>query len=589
MIPAHWSETTSHDTAPGSGTRTVATTTTPSLCGRRGACKSTEAPVRTARHMLATLVGLSLSLALAPLHAQAAPTSLSLGASRAEFVQSSSAGDRLRALPAPRFTSGRATQRVTLRVDLAHPRQAILGIGSSLTEASAYVLAQLPRATRDSVLAGLFGPTGADFTMTRTHVGACDFTVHGNWSHDDVRGDTALAHFSLAHDTQGFALARDTTYALQSLLHDALARQPALRIIASPWTAPAWMKDNDRFYVQGKGGGHLLSRYQETFARYMAKYVVACESAGVPIWAVTPVNEPLGVGGQWESMEMSAEELRDYIAYHLGPALAPLGVKILQYDQNRGDDAVRYTRAAFGEPACARQVWGSAVHWYDATNSANTGTLDAVHALAPDKPVLHTEGCIDGIGSRTNSPDGRFLGWKNDTWWWSREATDWGWDWAPAADKPRHPRYAPVHRYARDMIDGMNHWLAAWLDWNAVLDSRGGPNHVDNRCAAPVMVDTAALDVYVTPIFDTMAHFSRYIRPGDHVLGSKLTAPGLGADDFRALAVLDAAGEHLTVVALNTSASPIAWAIQVGGRHASVMIPANALQTLRFTLSGTRP
>ena len=524
-----------------------------------------------------------LCLALPPPHARAAaPGSVVLGPAHADFVQSSAAGDRLRALPPLHCSRGRAGERVTVRVDLEHRRQTVLGIGGALTEASAYVLAQLPRTARDSVLAGFFGATGADYTLARTHVGACDFTLHGNYSYDDTRGDTALAHFSIARDEQGDDTARDPHSALLPLRRAALARQPALPIVASPWSAPAWMKDNDAFYVQGHGGGHLEPQYYETFARYMARYVADYAAAGVPIWAVTPENEPLGVGGQWESMEMSPEELRDYITFHLGPALAPTGVKILQYDQNRGDDAVRYSRAALGDAACGRQVYGTAVHWYNTTNSACTATLDAINALAPDKPLLHTEGCIDALGSQTNSPGGRFLGWRNDAWWWSADATDWGWDWAPAADKPLHPRYTPVHRYARDLIDGLNHWLAGWIDWNVVLDSRGGPNHVENRCAAPVMVETATGDVYVTPLFDTIAHFSRYIRPGDRVLGSRVDASTLGADDFRAVAVLDATGEHLVVVALNTSASPLAWGLEVGQRHVSVSIPANALQTLRF-------
>jgi glucosylceramidase len=513
---------------------------------------------------------------------------LALGSERPDFVQSSGAGDRLRALPALQFTDGRASERVQLRVEITKPRQEILGIGSALTEASAYVLAQLPPATRTQVLEGLYGPTGADYTMTRTHIGACDFTLHGNYSYDSVRGDTALAHFTLAPDRQGFALARDSTYALQRLLQDALRLQPSLKIVASPWTAPPWMKDNDKYYEPGPGGGHLLPQYQETFARYTARYVRECKAAGIPIWAVTPENEPLGVGGQWESMEMGAEELRDYIGYHLGPALAPLGVRILQYDQNRGTDAVRYSRAALGDKRCSAYVFGSAVHWYDSTFDPTTPTLDAIHAMAPGKPLLHTEGCIDALGNKTNSPDGHFRGWRNDAWWWSREATDWGWDWAPAKNKPHHPKYVPVNRYARDIIDGMNHWLAGWIDWNAVLDSRGGPNHRSNFCGAPVMVDTAAAEPYVTPIYDVMAHFSRYIRPGDHVLTSSLATPGLAADDLHALAVLDAGGEHLTVVALNTSDAPIAWAIQVGRRHVSVATPANALQTMRFEMREMR-
>ena len=511
-----------------------------------------------------------------------------LGPGRPDCVQSSAAGDRLRPLPSVRFEPGPAPAGIVVRVEPDSLRQRIEGVGGSLTEASAYVLAHLPKTERDSVVASFFGPGGADLTMARTHIGACDFTVAGKYSYDDVAGDDDLAHFSIAHDKAGFPGARDPHYALLPLIQDALARQPALAIVASPWTAPAWMKDNGAFYTQGKSGGGLLPTHYFTFARYVEKYVRAYAAEGVPIWAVTPVNEPLGVGGQWESMEMSPEQLRDYVAGDLGPVLAPTGVRILQYDQNRDAIAVRYAGAMLRDSASARYVWGTALHWYGSTISPCSDVLDAIHDLDPARGLIHTEGCVDALGAKTNSPDGRFAGWNNDAWWWRREATDWGWDWAAPEDKPQHPRYAPVHRYARDLIGGMNHWLSGWIDWNIVLDSRGGPNHVGNWCAAPVMVDLATGDVYYTPLYFTIAHFSRYLRPGDHVVRSAVTAGNPGAGGLQALAVLDKAGRHLTVIVLNESDEPRAFGIEVGGKHAATSIPGNAIQTLRFDADSLR-
>ena len=515
------------------------------------------------------------------------PSFESMGANRPAMVQSSAAGDRLKPLPAPRLQRGRVPDGVTVRVDVGAPRQTIEGIGGALTEASASVLARMPLHRRQQVLDGLFGPTGADLTMARTHIGSCDFTVKGRYSYAEVPGDTALLHFSIAPDEAGFEGALDPTYSTLSLIRDARSRQPGLKIVASPWTAPDWMKDNGKYYDKGVAGGRLKPDHHGVFARYIGRYIKEYAAAGVPIWAVTPLNEPGGVGGQWESMEMSPAELRDYIRDALGPELAGTGVRILQYDHNRDERSLDYCRAVLQDSASARFVWGTAVHWYSTTNSANGHILDAIQAMAPGKPIVHTEGCIDGIGTRTNSPAGRFLGWRNDAWWWQPGATDWGWDWAAPEEKPMHPKYVPMHRYARDLIDGLNHGFVGWIDWNLVLDERGGPNHVDNRCGAPFMVDVATDDIHATPILYAIAHVSRYVRPGDRVVASTLSAPDLGPDDFHATAVLSADGHTLTVVALNTSSAAIPYHVVLGDRHASTSIAANAMQTVRLDLRDT--
>ena len=509
-----------------------------------------------------------------------AETLAPIGSVRPAFIQSSEAGDRLRVRALPKLEAGPGHASIAITIDPTGTRQTIVGVGGALTEASAAVLARLPRAERDAVLDDLFGPTGLDLTMARTHTGSCDFSVEGRYSYDDVPGDTALAAFSLAPDSAGFAGARDPRYDLLPLLRDALRRQPALAIVASPWTAPAWMKDNGLFYDKGHRGGQLLPQHYPTFARYMRRYVDAYAAAGVPLWAVTPVNEPRGVGGQWESMEMSPLELRDYIGRHLGPALAGSGVRILQYDQNREPVAVDYARAVFEDSASARATWGSALHWYSATNSACGDVLERIRAIAPDKPMVMTEGCIDGIGTKQNAPEGRFLGWLEDTWWWQERAADWGWYWASPEDKPSHPLYAPVHRYARDLIDGLRHGFVGWIDWNLVLDSRGGPNHEHNLCGAPIMIDSTTSRIHRTPIHDVLAHGSRYVRPGDRVLETTIAAPELAPDDLHAVAVSHPGRRDIVLLVFNKAARALRYDVRIRGRHWALDIPRNALQTL---------
>lgn len=501
-----------------------------------------------------------------------------------DFVQTSAAGDRLKTMPPVRFVKGTCNRGIVVRVFPNATRQTLEGIGGALTESSAYVLAHLPKSRRDWILDRCFGREGANFTMARTHIGACDFCVKGKYSYADTPGDVALAHFSIAPDKRGFLGAKDPSYALLSLIKDALARQPHLKIVASPWTAPAWMKDTQDWYGHGKGGT-LLPEHYDTFARYMVKYLEAYETEGVKVWGVTPLNEPLGNGGQWESMEFTDVALREYVRDHLGPQLRNHGfpqVRILNFDHNRDANAVKYAETILGDPSTAAFVWGTGLHWYSTTNSANTELMDQIHDRFPSKPILHTEGCIDGIGTEDSSPKGHFLGWKNDAWWWAEGATDWGYYWAE--DKSIHPKYAPVHRYARDLVQGLNHWFVGWIDWNLVLDRNGGPNHVNNLCGAPVMVDTRAEEVYFTPLYYVMAHFSRYLHPGDAIVQVATSTPELGTDDFHATAATSQDRKALVVIAFNKSKKAVTYNLQVGAFQAAVTIPTNAIQTLRFDL-----
>ncbi len=498
-------------------------------------------------------------------------------------LQSTASGDRLKPVPAPRFRTAGPTRGLVVAVDPQQPGPQFEGIGAALTEASAFVLAHLPKPRREALLDRAFGPGGANLALARIPIGACDFSVKGRWSYADVPGDAGLAHFSLAPDKAGFPDAADPSYALLPLIRDARARRPDLKLLASPWTAPAWMKDNQDWYGQGRGGA-MKPEHQSTYARYLLAYLDAMAAEGLSVWGLTPVNEPLGNGGQWESLDFTAASMPAFIRDHLGPALAQSphrGVKLIQYDHNRDAQALAFAAKVLGDPATAQYVWGTGLHWYSDTTRTCTDVLDALRDGYPGKALLHTEGCVDAIGTPENAPGGQFKGWRNDAWWWQVEATDWGYTWAPPASKADHPPYAPVHRYTRDILEGLNHGFVAWIDWNLVLDRRGGPNHVANYCAAPVMVDTATGETHWTPLFDVLTHASRAFQPGSRVLPSVPDRP----TELRTC-VARGPGGTLTLMAFNPTARAIPWTLRLPGRQARFTTPAQGIQTFEMVWPG---
>ena len=154
------------------------------------------------------------------------------------------------------------------------------------------------------------------------------------------------------------------------------------------------------------------------------------------------------------------------------------------------------------------------------------------------------------------------------------------WAGPAAAD---HPIYTPVHRYARNIIVSLDHWVSGWVDWNIVLDRDGGPNHAGNFCGAPIMIDTATQEVYYTPIYYVLAQFSRTIRPGDKALRTRRTLDGLDSDALHACATIND-DALVSVQLLNTTKEAIAYKLQIAERFAEITIPANSVQTVRVQL-----
>jgi glucosylceramidase len=523
-----------------------------------------------------------------------------------QIIVTSEAGAKLQEINNTGFVNGKAKGNV-INIFPDSLRQTMDGIGTSFTESSAFVLAHLDVEKRRDVIENIFGEKGADFTLTRTHIGSCDFTVKGKHSYADKKGDTELTSFNIATDFEGFSRKefpgiKDEKYDLLPMIKEALEIKNGreLKIISSAWTAPSWMKDIEEWFIPGSPennwqgtGGSLKPEYVPVYADYLIKYLDAYKAEGIEIWGLTPVNEPHGNNGQWESMKFSPESQNDFVKNHLGPKLKESGhgnKKLLIYDQNR-DGIEDWTDVLFADEETAKYVYGVAIHWYESTERVYEDVLERVKSKFPEMAIINTEACIDDLGK--DAPPGvadpemfKEEDWfDNDSFWWNRNATDWAytvpWEGVKVQD---HPAYTPVHRYARNIIVSIDHWLQGWIDWNIILDRNGGPNHVGNHCGAPIMIDKDKQVVYYTPVYHVLSQLSRTIRPGDRAVKTSKILEGAENDSLYSCATINA-DDLLSVQVLNTAKKTAKYNIQIGNRYTEIEQAANSVQTVRIKLN----
>lgn len=429
--------------------------------------------------------------------------------------------------------------------------QTITGFGGSFTEASAHLLNKLSKENRKKILEAYFSEEGANYSLTRTTIASCDFSL-SNYTYAKVENDLALEHFTIEDDKEDI---------IPMILEAKAISKEGFNIIASPWSCPPWMKDNKSFV-----GGKLLPEFNDTFALYFSKYLEAYKKEGIAIWGVTVINEPHGNGNNWESTLFSPKEMTHFVQNHLGPKLENDGwgkIKILGYDQNRAG-LQEWVDAMYKDEATSKYFAGTAIHWYESTFEVFPEALQYAHNKAPNKYLIQTEACVD-----SEVPH-----WQDDAWYWKKEATDWGWDWASEKDKYLHPKYSPVNRYAEDIIGCLNNQVDGWVDWNMVLDRQGGPNWFKNWCVAPVIVDAENDEVYFTPLYYVMAHFSKFMRPGAIKIGCDINNK-----DLKVTAVQNP-DNSIALVIFNPTEQSYVIEINISNNKSTISIPAKALQTV---------
>ena len=429
--------------------------------------------------------------------------------------------------------------------------QTITGFGGAFTESSAYLLNKMSEEKRDEILEAYFAKDGARYSLARTHMNSCDFSLN-NYSYTPVAGDKNLDHFSIDQDKDDII----------PMIKDAIAiSEDGFKLFSSPWTASPWMKDNNSWV-----GGKLLPQYYDTWALFFSKYVDAYNAEGIDIWGFTVENEPHGNGENWESMHYTPQEMTDFVQNFLGPKLEADGkghLKILGYDQNR--EGIReWVDVMYKDEASSKYYDGTAVHWYESTYNYFPEELQYAHNKAPEKYLIQTEACVDA----------EVPVWKDDKWYWKKEATDWGYDWREEDKKYLHPKYSPVNRYARDIIGCLNNWVDGWVDWNMVLDTKGGPNWANNWCIAPVIVDPEKDEVYYTPLYYVMTHFSKFIRPEAKVIEVKKS------DEELMVAAAKNPDESIAVVIFNEGTTPKNFELTHNDLIKNISISPQAIQTI---------
>ena len=465
-----------------------------------------------------------------------------------QVVETSAAGNKL----TPVNQTASSSNALTIKINPERRYQKITGFGGSFTEASAYLLNKLSEANRDKILKAYFSEEGANYSLTRTHINSCDFSL-SNYAYAKVPGDKTLQYFSIDEDRNDL---------IPMIKGAQKFSKEGFKIIASPWTAPPWMKDNNDWR-----GGKLLPEYRQTWALYFSKYIKAYKNEGINIWGITVENEPLGNDKNWESMHFTPEEMRDFVRDYLGPQLEKEGlsnIPILGYDQNRGEELEKWARVMFEDKKAAKYFGGTAVHWYASTYDYFPASLQFTHQLAPDKYLINTESCVDADVPK----------WKDDNWYWSKEATDWGWDWASEKEKYLHPKYVPVFRYAGDIIGCLNNYVDGWIDWNMVLNKQGGPNWFKNWCTAPVIVDEEKDEVYFTPLYYTMAHFSKFIRPGAVRIGFE------NPDKELMVTAAKNPDNSVVVIVFNPTDNDKHLKVSLKNKKINAIISAKAIQTI---------
>ncbi|HEY0599404.1 glycoside hydrolase family 30 protein [Brevundimonas sp.] len=429
-------------------------------------------------------------------------------------------GDRARLLAeqAPlRFEADGAPAGPVITVDPDQRFQEMVGFGAAITDASAFLIqTRLGDDQRDALIRELFGREdgGLGFGFTRVTIGASDFS---------------LDHYSLA-DTPDPTLASFSTARMEAqvfpTVRQALAANPELKVMASPWSAPGWMKTTGSM-IQGQ----LKPEFYSTYADYFRRYIESAAAHGVPTDYLSIQNEPDFEPDSYPGMRWAPEGRAAFVGEHLGPRLRDAGIttKILDWDHNW--DLPQQPLAVLADERARPFIAGVAWHCYGGDVSAQSRVRDAW----PDKDVFFTE-CSGG-------------------------------EWTPG--------FADSFTWTMKnlIIGSTEHWARGVLMWNLALDENYGPHAGGcGNCRGVVKIDSRTGAIERNQEYYAFGHASRFVRPGARRVVS------LKPEGLQAVAFVNPDGERVLIV-LNDGAAPVAFRIREGGRSAAAELPPQAAAT----------
>lgn len=407
-------------------------------------------------------------------------------------------------------------------VDPSHTFQTFLGIGGALTDAAAETFAKLPPDKQTELMQAYYDTAkGIGYTIGRTNMNSCDFSSD---MYTYVKeGDKELQSFNIAHDEK---------FKIPLIKKAMEAAGGKINLFISPWSPPAWMKDNNNMLQ----GGKLKPEFYESWANYYIKYIHALEKDAIPVWGLTVQNEPMSTQ-RWESCIYTATEERDFIKNYLGPALQKNNLsdkKLIAWDHNR-DWMYQRASTLLNDAESAKYIWGIGFHWYSESQFDN---VKRVAEAFPGKALMLTEG-----GNGDFNP---------------QHINDW----------------KLGENYGVNMINDFNNGAVAWTDWNILLDETGGPNHVSNFSFAPIHANTKEGTLQYTNSYYYIGHFSKFIRPG-----AKRIISSSNWEQLLTTAFVNTNGT-LAVVVMNTSGEKLVYRMYIGKQAVEVTSLPHSIATL---------
>lgn len=410
-------------------------------------------------------------------------------------------------------------------VDASVRYQRMLGFGAAVTDASAYLIEEkMSPEQRASLLQDLFGRTGGiGLSFVRVPMGASDFSLR-QYSYDDLpagRTDSMLAHFSIDADRADKL----------PVLERALAIDPRITIMATPWSPPGWMKTTGSLIR-----GTLLPRYYDSFAQYFVKFIRAYAAEGVPVIAVSVQNEPNFEPADYPGMRLDAPQRARVIGDHVGPAFAAAGLRTQIWDWDHNWDLPQSPETVLADPAAHRYVQGVAWHCYNGDVTAQS----LVHDRYPDKDTYFTE-CSGG-------------GWAGNF-----------------ADNL-------VFDVGTLVIGATRNWARTVALWNLALDEHDGPHTGGCGNCRGVVTITSTTGMYHRNVeYFALAHASRFVRPGAERIASTTGVDGLSSVAFR-----NADDGSTVLVVLNGSSVARRFAVRSAGRSFPYSLPPKSVVTFTW-------
>ncbi len=426
------------------------------------------------------------------------------------------------------FSTGTGSDVIKISVNENQLDQQMDGFGASLTDGSAWLMYnKMSKSQRDELMERLFSPVkGIGLNFLRQPMGASDLTApsSGEYSYDDMpkgQTDPNLTHFSIAHDK---------AYIIP-LLKQALRINPGIKIVATPWSPPGWMKS-----TASMEGGTLNPDSYVPYANYFVKYIQAYQAQGVPIYAVTAQNEPLYQPVGYPGMSFPAEQEANFIANNLAPAFAAnhITTKILGYDHNW--DTPAYPTTLLSNASTNAALAGTAWHCYAGAAEAQT----QVHNAYPTKDTYETE-CSGGQWEKNNGLPGT----------------------------------------TNLLISATRNWSKSVVRWGLALDPNGEPNLGTGasctQCRGIVTIDQNTGKVTYNGDYYGMGQASKFLQPSAYRIDSSA-----GSNEVSDVAFKNPDGSKVLVV-YNAAANQQHFDVQWGGQWFSYALPSGAVATFKWS------